>query len=58
MFYIFETLLDYLQWATSEEARFLNGKLVWANWDVDEMKAMSEEIANSKRFTLGLVGWP
>uniref|UniRef100_A0A4E9DU38 Cupin type-2 domain-containing protein n=1 Tax=Gibberella zeae TaxID=5518 RepID=A0A4E9DU38_GIBZA len=34
-------------WLTSPEAKFLKGKYVWANWDVDELKARAEEIQNS-----------
>lgn len=49
---------SFPQWAVSPEAKFLNGKFVWANWDVEELKAMAEEIEGNKRFTLGLLGWP
>ncbi|KAK1754528.1 hypothetical protein QBC47DRAFT_402943 [Echria macrotheca] len=47
---------DFVVWAVSPEARFLNGRFVWANWDVDEMKGDKEGIlANPRKFTLGLV---
>ena len=49
---------NFAVWAVSPEARFLNGKFVWANWDVDELKAMATEIEGSKKFTFGLLGWP
>jgi hypothetical protein len=42
----------------SPEAKFLRGKLVWANWDVDELKGMKKEIEETDKFTLGLLGWP
>ncbi len=29
-------------WATSSEARFLHGRFVWCQWDVEELKAMKE----------------
>jgi hypothetical protein len=45
-------------WAVSPEAKFLKGKLVWSNWDVDEMKAMEKEIEETNKFTFGLLGWP
>jgi hypothetical protein len=45
-------------WAVSPEANFLRGKLVWSNWDVDELKAMEKEIEGTDKFTLGLFGWP
>lgn len=31
---------------------------MWANWDVDELKARSKEIEGSTELSLGLVGWP
>lgn len=45
-------------WAASPEARFLNGKFVWAHWDVEELKAMADQIESTDKFTLGLRGWP
>lgn len=47
---------DFTVWAVSPEARFLNGKFVWANWDVEELKAMAKEIVDSDKFSLGLLG--
>lgn len=48
---------DFVVWAVSPEARFLNGRFVWANWDVDELKDDKDEIiANPRKFTLGLIG--
>jgi hypothetical protein len=26
-------------WAATTEAEFLHGRFVWANWDIDELKA-------------------
>jgi hypothetical protein len=40
----------------SPEARFLDGKFLWANWDVEELKTMAKEIVDSEKFSLGLVG--
>ncbi|KAH8701692.1 oxidoreductase [Talaromyces proteolyticus] len=45
-------------WLASPEARFLKGKYLWANWDVDELKARAEEIETSAQLTIGLAGWP
>ncbi|KAF8890576.1 hypothetical protein CPB85DRAFT_1231074 [Mucidula mucida] len=42
----------------SPEARFLNRKFVWCNWDVDELKAQAKEIEAGTKFNIGLVGWP
>jgi hypothetical protein len=43
---------SFMVWAASKEARFLNGKFAWANWDVDELKAAAAAIEGS------LLGWP
>lgn len=45
-------------WLASPEARFLKGKFVWANWDVDELKARANDIEMSSQFCIGLDGWP
>ena len=45
-------------WLASPEARFLKGKFLWANWDVDELKARAKEIEASTELTIGLIGWP
>lgn len=45
-------------WLASREAKFLRGKFLWANWDVDELKARANEIESSAELGIGLVGWP
>lgn len=45
-------------WLASPEAKFLKGKFLWANWDVDELMSRAEEIGSSTQLNLGLVGWP
>ena len=45
-------------WLSSPEARFLKGKYLWSNWDVDELKARSAELSSTTQLTIGLVGWP
>jgi hypothetical protein len=45
-------------WLASPEARFLRGKFLWANWDVDELKAKAKEIEEGTQLSIGLVGWP
>ncbi|KAH8592060.1 oxidoreductase [Bisporella sp. PMI_857] len=42
----------------SPEACFLKGKYLWANWDVDELKARANEIEASTQLSIGFVGWP
>lgn len=49
---------DFHVWLTSPEARFLKGKFVWSNWDVDELKVMADEIEMSTKLNVGLGGWP
>jgi hypothetical protein len=45
-------------WLASPEAKFLKGKFLWTNWDVDELKAQAKEIENGSLLGVGLVGWP
>ncbi|KAL8663558.1 MAG: hypothetical protein Q9202_003746 [Teloschistes flavicans] len=49
---------SFTVWACSPEAEFLKGKFVWANWDVEELKAREEEIRGTEFLTLGLSVWP
>ncbi|KAI4121898.1 MAG: hypothetical protein LQ338_006098 [Usnochroma carphineum] len=49
---------SFIVWACSPDAAFLKGKFVWANWDVDELKARQAEIQDTDFLTLGLSGWP
>lgn len=49
---------DFCVWLASPEARFLKGKYLWANWDVEELKANAEKIKASSLMELGLIGWP
>ncbi|PMD53583.1 putative oxidoreductase [Hyaloscypha bicolor E] len=45
-------------WLASTEARFLKGKFLWANSNVDELKARAKEVEASTQLSIGLVGWP
>lgn len=36
---------DFAVWLASPEANFLNGRFVWAQWDVDELITMKEKLA-------------
>ncbi|KAH7323200.1 oxidoreductase [Stachybotrys elegans] len=38
-------------WLASAEAKFLKGKMVWANWDAEEMVKRADEIKSSKLLT-------
>jgi hypothetical protein len=49
---------SFYVWLASPEARFLKGKFLWANWDVDELGAKAKEIEAGSYLPIGLVGWP
>ncbi|KAH8805235.1 hypothetical protein F5884DRAFT_736179 [Xylogone sp. PMI_703] len=44
-------------WLASPEATFLAGRLVWANWDVAELKEKKDDIINKNLLVLDLIGW-
>jgi hypothetical protein len=46
----------FLVWIASDEAAFLRNKFVWANWDVEELKARAEEIRTSSLLRVSLNG--
>lgn len=48
----------FIVWMSSPEAKFLDGRIVWANWDVEELKAKSDAIQSSQDMTSGIYGWP
>ena len=39
---------DFAVWLASPEAGFLNGRFVWAEWDVDELIAMRGKLASDQ----------
>ena len=45
-------------WLASPEARFLKGKFLWANWDVEELQSQANEVELSTQLSIGLIGWP
>lgn len=49
---------SFYVWLASPESRFLKGKFLWANWDVDELKTRAKEIEAGTELTIGLVGFP
>lgn len=49
---------DFMVWLTSNTASFLNGRFVYANWDVEELKARAEEIQSGTLLAPGIAGWP
>ncbi len=49
---------SFILWLASPEARFLKGKFLWSNWDVDELKARSKELEATTQLSVALGGWP
>ncbi|ESA43461.1 uncharacterized protein NCU08784 [Neurospora crassa OR74A] len=49
---------DFAVWATTKEARFIHGRFVWANWDVEELKAKYAERfkEDAELFRFGVCG--
>lgn len=46
---------DFSVWLASPEAAFLNGRYLWAAWDVDDLIALKEKLAGDPTFlTTGL----
>ena len=48
----------FLLWAASPEAAFANGRFLFCNWDVTQLKALEKKIAGDNYLTTGLLGWP
>jgi NAD(P)-dependent dehydrogenase (short-subunit alcohol dehydrogenase family) len=45
-------------WLSTPEARFLKGKFLWCNWDIEELKSRAKEIESGRLFNIDLMGWP
>jgi putative AlgH/UPF0301 family transcriptional regulator len=45
-------------WLSQPKNKFLQGRLVWSNWDVDELSASADAVSSSAVLTLGYSGWP
>nr|AMD38937.1 reductase [Fusarium sp. NRRL 52700] len=46
----------FMVWLASEEAKFLKGKFVWANWDAQELLARENEIESTMLLRVRLNG--
>lgn len=57
-FVLVELPANFMVWLTSPEASFLNGRYVYANWDVNELRARAEDIQSGILLTPGINGWP
>lgn len=49
---------SFAVWLATSAAAFLHGRFLWAHWDVDELKAMEEDIKEKHELLIGLTGWP
>ena len=59
LFYFAASLpAHFLVWLVSKEARFLRGKFVCVNWDVEELKLKRKEIESSRILEMQVHGWP
>lgn len=57
-FDIVELSGDFFNWVVSDEAKFLNGKFIAANWDAEELLQRKDEITGDRHiYTMGLIGW-
>jgi hypothetical protein len=46
-------------WLCSEEAKFLRGRFVWCNWDVEELRTKKKLFDENPLLTTGnCIGWP
>lgn len=43
--------------SATPEAEFLSGRLVWANWDVEELLERRTEITQKDLLNMHLAGW-
>ncbi|KAK5113747.1 hypothetical protein LTR85_010764 [Meristemomyces frigidus] len=45
-------------WLASPAADWVVGRFLWANWDVEELAQMKNEIVKNNELTFGVLGWP
>lgn len=53
-----DLMAHFAVWLAGPESDFLNGRFLWANWDVDELIAAKDKFAaNPAQLHLALEGW-
>ena len=58
-FPLVELPAHFIVWLLSQEGEFLRSKMVWASWDVEELKAQKQRImADPAYLNMGMNGWP
>jgi hypothetical protein len=55
---VVELPASFLVWTASQEARFTDGKILWCNWDVTELKQLKDKIEGTDLLTTGMIGFP
>lgn len=54
-----ELASNFIVRSCSPEAVFVKGRMIWCNWDIDELKAKIEIIEKDPMLmTTGVYGWP
>lgn len=48
---------QFFAWAATEEAEFLKGRFVWAEWDIDDLKAKKDEIIEKDLLSITIDGF-
>jgi len=48
---------QFFAWAATDEAEFLTGRFVWAEWDIDELKAKKDEILDKDLLLITIDGF-
>jgi NAD(P)-dependent dehydrogenase (short-subunit alcohol dehydrogenase family) len=53
-----ELMANFAVWLAGPDSDFLNGRFVWANWDVEELIAAKDKIAaNPEQLRVIIGGW-
>ena len=49
---------SFAVWLAAPGNDFVHGRFLYAHWDVEELKAMADEIKEKDELYIGLTGWP
>lgn len=49
---------SFAVWLAAPGHEFVQGRFLWAHWDVEELAEMAEEIKEKNELVMGLTGWP
>lgn len=48
---------QFFAWAATDEAEFLNGRFLWAEWDIEELKGRKKDILDEDLLLLTIDGF-